>query len=89
MLKNRLGVPQVYISQSLFSGIPKSETVATELNSRLTFYRDLARDCIQKSTRSSRALNLHLGLLRTLMPIEMPIISLVSQPVGRFTDCSR
>ena len=27
--------------------------------------------------------------LRTLMPIEIPTIWLVSQPVGRFTDCNK
>jgi len=31
----------------------------------------------------------HLLLLRILMAIEMPTISLVSQPVGRFNDCNR
>ena len=32
--------------------------------------------------------NPHLFLLRTFVANEIPIISLVSQPVGRFTDCS-
>ena len=33
--------------------------------------------------------NPHLLLLATLMAIEMPTISLVSQPLGRFTDCNK
>jgi len=33
--------------------------------------------------------NSHLLLLNTLIKIEMPTISLVSQPLGRFTDCNQ
>src|ERR1700693_4113175 len=36
-----------------------------------------------------KRLNPHLLLPATLMAIEMPIISLFSQPFGRFTDCNK
>jgi hypothetical protein len=41
------------------------------------------------SVREPRGRTCHLLLLKTLMAIEMPKISLVSQPLGRFTDCSK
>ena len=52
-------------------------------------YGDLTRDCIQEPKREFHAIRLHFVLFRSLMAIEMPMISLVSHPVGRFTDCNR
>ena len=44
---------------------------------------------VRERTEPLRQLNPHLLLVKTLMAIEMPKISLVSQPFGRFTDCNK
>jgi hypothetical protein len=63
--------------------------------SRAGFYRDeflssyRFRVHLEWTEPALGRLDPHLLLLATLMAIEMPTMSLVSQPLGRFTDCNK